>query len=67
MARRLGVSIPMGYKLISLGRIPHISVEGAIRIDPQDLENYKEQRRIFGTPQERRNPRKGRKPSKVRG
>lgn len=61
MAKRLGVSVPMGYKLIALGRLPHISVEGAIRIDPEDLEEYKKGRRTVGTPPERRNPKKGRR------
>jgi len=65
MSRRLGVSVPMGYKLVALGRIPHISVEGAIRLDPQDVAEYVRQRRTVGTPPERRNPRKGRKSRKA--
>ena len=41
----LGVSIPMGYKLIREGAIPVVRIGSAVRIDPRDLEVFIEERR----------------------
>jgi hypothetical protein len=56
----------MAYKLVAMGKIPHLSIEGSIRILEEDIDEFIRQRRRFGTPPERRNPNKGRKPRKER-
>lgn len=62
MAReRLGISTPYSYKLIAEGAIPHISINGAIRIAEEDIAEFIRQRRWFGIHPGRRNPRKGRR------
>ena len=42
------LSEPMIYKLISEGKLPHIRIERAVRIDRADLEEFLRQRRCVG-------------------
>ena len=41
----LGVSVPMGYKLIREGAIPVVRIGASVRIHPEDLAAFIEERR----------------------
>jgi len=48
VAKITRLSEPMIYKLINQGKLPHIRIERAVRIDRADLEEFLRQRRRVG-------------------
>ena len=48
VAKITQLSVPMVYKLVAQGKLPHIRIERAVRIDRADLEEFLRQRRYVG-------------------
>lgn len=48
VAKITRLSVPMIYKLIGQGKLPHIRIERAVRVDRADLEEFLRQRRQVG-------------------
>lgn len=48
VAKITRLSVPMVYKLVAQGKLPHYRIERAVRISRDDLENYLATRRQLG-------------------